>query len=118
MPFLIILRGPMGSGKSFIGSHLRNKFPDSTRLDLDVNANQEIENLSEVIKKEYVIVELYHGNSHIIDPHWITAFKNGNFKILSVILYAPLETCIERVKKRGDSLPDSDIERHYMIFLQ
>jgi predicted ABC-type ATPase len=116
MPLLIILRGPMGSGKSYVGSHLRSKFPGSVRLDLDINANQEVQNLLEIIEKEYVVAELYHGNSHTTDPQWIKAFKDRKFKILSVILYSSLETCIRRVKERGDSLPGDIIEGHYMTF--
>jgi shikimate kinase len=68
MPFLIILRGPMGSDKSYVGNYLRNKFLGSVKLDLDVNANQEVQNLLEIIEKEYVVAVLYHGNSHTTDP--------------------------------------------------
>lgn len=106
----------MGSGKSYVGNYLRGKFPGSVGLDLDVNANQEVQNLSETVEREYVVAELFHGNSHTTDPRWIEAFKNRNFKIISVILHASLETCIRRVKERGDNLSDDVIGGNYMTF--
>jgi hypothetical protein len=81
-----------------------------------VNANQEVQNLLEIIEKDYVVGELYHGNFHTTDPQWIKAFKDRKFKILSVILYSLLETCVRWVKERGDSLPGDIIEGHYMTF--
>ncbi|MFL6316273.1 MAG: hypothetical protein ACJ72X_07355 [Nitrososphaeraceae archaeon] len=42
MPRLIILRGPMGSGKTPVGKYLRGRLEDSDGLDLDLIANSEI----------------------------------------------------------------------------
>ena len=42
MPRLIILRGPMGSGKTSVGKYLRDRLEDSDELDLDLIANSEI----------------------------------------------------------------------------
>jgi hypothetical protein len=46
MSYLIILRGPMGSGKT----------EDSDTLDLDVNANDPIENLDKVLRKKMLLL--------------------------------------------------------------
>ena len=62
MACLIILRGPMGSGKSAVGKSLRRKLVDSVELDLDLNANGEVVSLNEVLGKENV-VEIRKSNS-------------------------------------------------------
>jgi hypothetical protein len=49
MPSLIILRGPMGSGKSEVGGYLRGKLEDSAELNLDLNADSEVPYLDQVL---------------------------------------------------------------------
>ncbi len=44
----------MGSGKTYVGNYLRNKLPDSTKLDLDLNANQDVQNLTEIIERKCI----------------------------------------------------------------
>lgn len=75
MMHLIILRGPMGSGKSAIGMYLNEVLEDSILLDLDLNANGPVQDIDKVLGKEIVIAELYHGNSHTTDPKWIKDFN-------------------------------------------
>jgi hypothetical protein len=55
MPSLIILRDPMGSGKSEIGKYLRGKLTDSAELDLDLNADSEVPSFDEALGKQNVI---------------------------------------------------------------
>jgi len=99
---LIILRGPIGSGKSEVGQYLREKLKGSAKLDFDINANREVSSLDEVLGKEYVVGELYDGGSHTTDPQWINKFKERGYDILSVILDTKIETCIYTVNvKRG-----------------
>jgi shikimate kinase len=117
MPNLIILRGPMGSGKSTIGKYLREKLDDSYRLDLDRNADNEIEFLDEALLRDNVVGEMYDGGSHTTDPSWINKFKEKGYNILSVILNANLETCLNRVLViRGDKLSNNDVEAHFNKF--
>jgi shikimate kinase len=116
MSYLIILRGPMGSGKTKVSQYLRGALEDSDTLDLDVNANVPIEILGKVLAKKNVVAELYHGNSHTTDPKWIKEFQERGFTILSVILNASLETHIKRLAKRPDKRSRNVVEHHYMKF--
>jgi predicted ABC-type ATPase len=109
MSYLIILRGPMGSGKTVVSQYLRGKLEDSDTLDLDVNANDPIENLDKVLRKKNVVAELYYGNSHTTDPKWIKEFQARGFTILSVVLKARLETHIKRLAKRPDKRDRNDV---------
>jgi shikimate kinase len=116
MSYLIILRGPMGSGKTVVAQYLRGELEDSDTLDLDVNANDPIENLDKVLRKKNVVAELYYGNSHTTDPKWIKEFQARGFTILSVVLKARLETHIERLAKRPNKRGRNDVEHHYKKF--
>jgi tRNA uridine 5-carbamoylmethylation protein Kti12 len=119
MSRLIILRGPMGSGKSEIGEYLRGKLADSAKLDLDVNANSEVLSLDDVLGKQNVICELYDGGSHTTDPIWVNKFREKGYGMLSVILEASLETCLYRVLKiRKDAYSQDDVKWHYDHFHQ
>jgi tRNA uridine 5-carbamoylmethylation protein Kti12 len=103
MPFLIILRGPAGSGKSALRDSIRVRLgiANTAFLNLDEITPQDFDcNLDESLKSEQVIGEMYSGNSHTTDPHWIQRFKANNYTILSVILRCSLECCIQRVRTR------------------
>ncbi|MDQ6863061.1 MAG: AAA family ATPase [Thermoproteota archaeon] len=97
MKRLIILKGPMGSGKTIVGLYLSEALEDSTLLDLDLNVDFIIQSIGEALRKKNVVGEQFHGNSHTTDPQRIKAFQERDFKILSVILNAKLELCIDRV---------------------
>jgi dephospho-CoA kinase len=77
---LIILRGPMGSGKSEVGRYLREKLKGSAKLDLDINANGEVSSLDEVLGKEYVTDELYDGGSYTTDPQSVVMVSMDYFQ--------------------------------------
>lgn len=119
MPRLIILRGPMGSGKSKIGEYLRGKLEDSAELNLDLNADSEIPFIDEVLGKQNVIGELYDGGSHTSNPTWINKFREKGYDTLSVILEASLETCLHRVLEiRKDNFSQDYVKGHYNNFHQ
>ena len=104
MKLLIILKGPMGSGKTKAGLYLLEALEDSTLLDLDLNADGPIQSIGKALGKKNGVGESFHGNSYTTDPQWIKAFQERDHKILSVILNAKLETCINRVLvKRKDN---------------
>jgi shikimate kinase len=54
MKLLIILRGPMGSGKTKVGLYLLEALEDSALLDLDLNANGPIQSIDEALGKKNV----------------------------------------------------------------
>lgn len=117
MPRLIILRGPMGSGKTSVGKYLKEKLPDSAGLDLDLNANDEVISLNEVLGRENVVGELYDGGSHTTNPTWINKFKEKDYNIISVILIAKFETCAYRVAEiRKDNVSRDNVYSHYNKF--
>jgi hypothetical protein len=117
MKRLIILRGPMGSGKTKVGLYLLEALEDSALLDLDLNANGPIQSIDESLGKKNVIGELFYGNSHTTDPQWIKAFQERDYKILSVILNTKLETCINRVLvKRKDNRTSEEVKQYYDFF--
>lgn len=47
---------------------------------------------------------MFYGNSHTTDPlKWITKFREKEYKILSVILYASKETCFKRCREDNNT---------------
>jgi hypothetical protein len=109
---LIILRGPAGSGKTSIcdaTTQILGK-EHSCELDLDITYPQEDKfenNLRNCLSSENVICMMFYGNSHTDDPSkWLDRFRDKDYKILSIILYARKETCIKRC------IEDNDTGRH------
>ena len=59
------------------------------------------------MKFEYVIGIMFYGNSHTEQPQrWISKLKDRDYRILSVVLHASMDTCYERCKN------DNNSERH------
>lgn len=114
--YLIILRGPMGSGKSALGLYLKEVLEDSILLDLDLNANGPVQHINEALGRKNVVTELYHGNSHTTNPKWIKEFQTRDYIILSVILNTSLEIHVNRLAKRSDNRNKGEIEYHYRKF--
>ena len=104
MKRLIILRGPMGSGKNSVSTSLIELVgkDNACILDLDIIHPQEDkfnQNLKECLRYNTVIGMMFYGNSHTTAPaHWLGEFRNHDYRILSVILYASKELCFERCK--------------------
>ena len=106
----------MGSGKSTISQYLRQVLQDSEGLDLDLDANREV-NLDNALGREYVVAEMYDGGSHTSDPEWVAEFKDRGYNILSVILDATVETHIFRVLHRTmNQNTEHSVRHHYEIF--
>jgi deoxyadenosine/deoxycytidine kinase len=106
--YLVILRGPAGSGKDTIGKRLVEKLGGNTQacmLDLDITGPLEghfLNKLEQSLRYEHVIGMLFWGDKHTENPEsWIVKFKDRNYTIISVILHASLQTLIHRVEKRG-----------------
>jgi len=106
MPYFIILRGPPGSGKTYLAnymmSHLNIRREDSL-LNLDeVRPYKFDENISRVLKHDIVIGEMHFGNSHTTEPRkWLEKFEK-RYKILSVVLIVGFEDCIKRAVGRDE----------------
>ncbi|MFZ0896553.1 MAG: AAA family ATPase [Candidatus Nitrosopolaris sp.] len=115
MGYLIILRGPKGSGKSSISECLIERLgSDTYRLDIDTTNEQEHlfeQHLREALSKQYVIGEIYSGKLHTSEPErWIMKFKDKDYTMLSVILHTSLEECTKRVRIRDQDKADSDVQ--------
>jgi shikimate kinase len=105
--YLIILRGPAGSGKDTIGKILVKKLGGDNQaclLDLNITGSLEmqfIQKLQESLNYKHVIGMLFWGDTHTENPNsWIIEFKNRRYTIISVTLNASLQTLIRRVKER------------------
>lgn len=113
MGYLIILRGPAGAGKTTVSKRLIQTLgKDKTySLDLDITLDKESEfneNLIKTLGYENVIGMMFWGLKHTESPQqWLARFKDKGYIILSVILYASLETLIQRVQNRGYDYKDA-----------
>lgn len=114
MGYLIVLRGPMGSGKSSISVYLKQRLGGDNNafiLDLDRTDEEFERNLRTALTYTHVVGEMSNGISHTENPQeWIKKFIEKDTTILSVILLAKLETCIKRVKERHHDIP-SDLKK-------
>ena len=55
------------------------------------------QNLEECLRYSTVVGMMFYGNSHTTDPdNWLGKFRNHDYRILPVILYAIKELCFER----------------------
>lgn len=126
MGFLIILRGPAGSGKDTIGKCLVDKlggYCQACLLDLDITGpleEQFIKELKKSLSYEHVVGMLFWGGTHTENPDsWIINFKNKNYTAISVILSASLQTLTRRVEERGHNYkPRDEMKRHFEEFNQ
>jgi thymidylate kinase len=118
MAFLIIIRGPPGSGKTEIGNCLRNRLNLSHTLQLDETRPDIFEdNISTVLGHEYVVGEMHYGNDHTTEPsRWLDRFTARDFKIISVVLQVRFETCVKRAVSRAKD-PFSPLEAINQYFL-
>lgn len=116
MGYLIIVRGPPGSGKTTISRCLKNLLGDDKTyvLNLDEIATFP-HNLKEALERnyQYVVGEMNHGNSHTEEPEeWIRNFKMKGSAILSVILHSSFNYCFEKTKNRSTN-PLSEDEMRF-----
>lgn len=126
MGYLIILRGPAGSGKDTIGKSLVEKLGGRSQaylLDLDITGLLEgdfTRSLQESLNYKHVIGMLFWGEQHTDNPEsWIVKFKNRNYIPISVILSASLQTLIRRVEERCyNHKPPEEMKQHFEEFNQ
>lgn len=60
--------------------------------------------LHEALNYEFVIGEMYSGNSHTLNPEeWLTQFRERDYVLLSFVLQAPIEQCFNRVRQRKEN---------------
>lgn len=74
---------------------------DTCLLDLVITGSGEkefISNLDECLSHTYVIRMMFYGKSYRSSQEWLGKFKNRNYNIFSIILYASKDVCYERAK--------------------
>lgn len=65
MRYLIILRGPPGVGKTTVSRHIINRLEPGKAVILYLDKIEEFDlNVQQALSKEYVVGELFFGNSH------------------------------------------------------
>ena len=102
MRYLIILRGPPGVGKTTVSRHIINRLGPNKAVILYLDKIEEFDlNVQKALSKEYVVGELFFGDSHTTRPEqWLSKF-NGYSKI-SFILQIPFDVCYHRAKTRPE----------------
>jgi len=100
MPFLIILRGPPGSGKTEVANYILSKLRikrEDCLLDLDQIKQHEFnENILRVLKQDIIIGEMHYGNGHTTEPRVRIEKFEKKHKILSFVLIVSFEECVKR----------------------
>jgi hypothetical protein len=94
--FLIILRGPAGSGKLEVYEGSNDKISIYICfLNLDeINKEPFEKNIVKALEYKCVIGEMFSGNGHTTNPEsWINRFNDKDYKIFSFILKASIDTC-------------------------
>ena len=105
MPWLLILRGVSGVGKSEVVSSLIRKLGSSKACDLnmDVVERDQIEkDIENALKFELVIAHLFNGGKNTIEPKtWILRFKDAGYQVLSYRLEIGRAAGKKRALARG-----------------
>lgn len=77
-------------------------------------------NLNEALQREIVVGEMFCGNSHTVAPEdWIRKFKAKEYRIVSFVLQASLETCFKRMREdtiRPKDYREMTIEKYSEIY--
>ncbi len=127
-PFLIVIDGPMGSGKTTLAKELHKKISSTSLISLDslkplvseykldsVKHLNMASKIGRVMTKEYlknqinVIVEKAFTREEFL-KEFIKGFKNKS-RLFIYQLHSPLSLRIERIKERGPSFRDGKIPK-------
>lgn len=123
LTYLIILRGPKGSGKTEVSQKLKERLYGKHRNRIYFLKLEEINNerfkkiLDEALDKSYnyVIAELNYGESHSTDSitHWLECFKDKRYQIVSFVLVGRKEIRLQRCKNDPKRNPFDIIDEHF-----
>jgi hypothetical protein len=101
---LIIIRGPVGIGKTTIANSLVAKLGPNTSYLIDLNEMRtDIFHAYMTSSQKYdnIIAEMFYGGFHTTNPtEWLRYFPDDTYNKLSVVLTAPLEDCLSGVIRR------------------
>jgi thymidylate kinase len=116
MRYLIILRGPPGIGKSTVAEHIKNRLGANKTFILYLDRIEEFDtNVQKALRNEYVIAELFFGNSRTTRPElWLNKFTD--YAKISFVMDASFETCFERAKNRPEYLDRSEEEYKVLYY--
>lgn len=120
-PQLIIIRGPVGAGKTSVVEEIRRQAEHVSLVDFDVFKRQIDNSHSSDWRREmalktalFMTQQLMAKNRVIaVDIHasridqlnaYISLAKENNYTITSFLLYPPLDTCLQRARERD--VPD------------
>jgi len=123
LKYLIILRGPKGSGKTEVSQKLKEKLDRKHKnriyfLKLEEINNERFEKiLDEALDKsyKYVIAELNYGESHSTDSmsNWLERFKDKHYLIVSFVLVGKKEIRLQRCKNDPKRNPFDIIDEDF-----
>jgi len=123
-PFLIIIDGPMGSGKTTISLELYKKMKNTAIINLDKLKHiysdfkpgnpqqlQLASNIGKVMAKEYLRNRInVIAEKSFVKEEFVKSFIKGLDKHAKIFVYqlnAPLETRIKRIRKKESLKPES-----------
>lgn len=114
---LIIIRGPVGAGKSSVVKELRKRISASSIVDFD-SFKRQIDNsessswrrdiaidtalfMTERVmhQKRAVIIDIHSSQINLLQ-RYVQLANNMQYKVTSFLIYPPLEVCLERAAKR------------------
>jgi tRNA uridine 5-carbamoylmethylation protein Kti12 len=121
LTYLIILRGPKGSGKTEVSQKLKERLNAKYKkrsyfLKLEVINNERFEKmLDEALDKnyKYVIVELNYSHSADSMSNRLERFKDKHYQIVSFVLVSGKEIRLQRCKNDPKRNPFDIIDEHF-----
>ncbi|MGY4893326.1 MAG: AAA family ATPase [Candidatus Saccharimonadota bacterium] len=114
---LILIRGPVGAGKTSVVEALRNKLNDVSIIDFDAFKRQ-IDNTQssewrrrialntalylcqQLMNEDRTIVVDIHSCFRDQYEHYVALAKQNSYRVSSYLIYPPLQTCLQRAGER------------------
>ncbi len=114
---LILIRGPVGAGKTSVVETLRNKLNDVSIIDFDAFKRQ-IDNTrssewrrriafntalylcQQLMNEDRTIIVDIHSCFRDQYEHYVALAKQNSYRVSSYLIYPPLQTCLQRAGKR------------------